>query len=338
MREDAQISGDAEQQSARWHQWLAVLMALSAAFSGSLYLAVVVIDPMSTGRFALTQRIDYASRNPRLAKAGLVRDPQFDGALISSSSGFPLDPAKLAEGTRWRVAQLAIPAAIPVDQLVVTRAFARHHQGTPALMAFMVDNLWCRPGPPDEGRWGPFPAWLYEGSRLEYLSRIFFPSSLQTALARVGIWLGRGTQTERADGYAPEFPRQNRAALLSMQPPTGGVSPEAPFPAIRLMEDQLEALSADWPVVLVFAPVFAKALPEPGSAAAIRLQACKGRIERLAGQRRNTRYLDLMIDDPVVRVVDNFFDEEHYGPAVARWVESRISGLIRDSGLDGLAP
>ena len=45
-----------------------------------------------------------------------------------------------------------------------------------------------------------------------------------------------------------------------------------------------------------------------------------------------------MVDDPVVRVVDNFFDEEHYGPAVAHWIESRISDLLRDSGLDGLAP
>jgi len=94
----------------------------------------------------------------------------------------------------------------------------------------------------------------------------------------------------------------------------------------------------DWPVVFVFAPIFADALPAPGSIAAARLQACKGRIAGLASQRRNTRYLDLMVDDPILRVVDNFFDEEHYGPAVARWVESRISGLIRDSGLGGLAP
>ena len=335
MRENAHNSGDP---TARWRNWLAVLITLSAVLSGSLYLAVVVIDPMSTGRFALTRRIDYASRNPRLAKAGLVRDSQFNGALISSSSGFPLDPERIAEGTRWRIAQLAIPAAIPVDQLVVTRAFARHHRETTALMIFMVDSLWCRPGPPDGGRWGPFPAWLYEDSGLNYLSRIFFPAALQTALARLGIWLGRGAQTERADGYAPEFPRQNRAALLAMRPPTGGVSPQAPFPAIRLMADQLEALSQHWPVVFVFAPVFANALPAPGSAADARLRACKDRIESMAGQRRNTRYLDLMVDDPVVRVVDNFADEEHYGPVVARWVESRISSLIRDSGLDGFTP
>src|SRR5262249_42867152 len=80
----------------QWHKWLVIFLSLSLAGSGMLYLAVVLIDPFSTGRFSLTQRIDIATKNKRLYSAGLVRDLRFNAALFGDSTSFALDPRTIA--------------------------------------------------------------------------------------------------------------------------------------------------------------------------------------------------------------------------------------------------
>jgi hypothetical protein len=133
-------SGGVEYDDQRaWRHWLWRFGGLFAATSVGLYLCVILVDPFATGRFALTQRIDVATPVSRLAKAGVVRDPQFNAAIFGSSMGMPLDPAKVGAGTGWRVAQLAIEAALPPNQLTVARAFERHHRTGDALDIFILD-------------------------------------------------------------------------------------------------------------------------------------------------------------------------------------------------------
>jgi hypothetical protein len=314
-----------------WRTWLWVFLGSVLVLFSALYLAVLVIDPFSTGRFALTQRIDFTTRNVRLGRAGLVRDPQFNGLIVGSSSGFPLDPSRVAASTDWRLAQLAIPAALPPDQLVIARAFHRKHKAN-TLTIFVLDSLWCRSGSPAAEPFGPFPTWLYESSDFEYLSRLLSPAAVEAAAKRVGIWLNLAPQAARVDGYAPVFPRAKREALLAMQPETDGPPVDAPYPALDLLASHLAAQPAQAPVLLVFAPVYVNALPLPGSRAAARFDACKDRARRLTEQRARASYLDLRTDNAMARMIDDFRSAAHYGPKVASMIEDSMAQALRDMG------
>jgi hypothetical protein len=69
-----------------WRRWLVAFLATTAVVGIAVYLAIVLIDPFATGRFTPVGRIDLASGNPRLDKAGLVRDLRFDAAIFGSST------------------------------------------------------------------------------------------------------------------------------------------------------------------------------------------------------------------------------------------------------------
>ena len=316
----------------RWRIWLLTLLSGLIACSAMLYIAVILIDPFSTGRFSLTQRIDFATRTMRLADAGLVRDLRFDAAVLGDSTGFTLDPARIAGASRWRIAQLAIPAATPANILTVASAFERHHRARHTLEVFVLSGGWCRRNGPNASRFGPFPDWLYESSDRVYLSRIFFPDAIVSAAVRVGIWLGLADQAAPADGYAPAFRARNIAEFLSKRPGEGP-PPDAPFPAIDVLMAHISALPINSAVAFVLVPPYVSFLPLDGSIAAARLQACKERIQQIAAARPGTAYLDLMTENSISRAIENYQDPVHYNPGGSRQIESRIAHLIEQSGL-----
>jgi hypothetical protein len=320
--------------SPAWRAWLWVFLGTTLILFPVLYVTVLVVDPFSTGRFALTQRIDFTTRNIRMGRAGLVRDPQFNGIIVGSSSGLAIDPVRATAGTDWKLAQLAIPGALPPDQLTVARAFERRHLTGRTLFIFVLDSLWCRSGKPEAEPFGPFPAWLYESTDMEYLRRILSPAAVEAAAKRVSIWLNLAPQAARVDGYAPVFPRVKgdtmRAALSALQPESGGPSPDEPYPALDLLTEHLAALPAEASVLLMFAPVYINALPLPGSRADARLAACKEAVRRLAERRAGTSYLDLRTDNAMTRMLDDFHSAAHYGPKIASMVGDRIAVILRD--------
>jgi hypothetical protein len=319
---------------ARWSIWLWTFLSLSVGCNILLYCAVVLIDPFSTGRFALTQRVDLATENTLLVRAGLVRDRQFDGAIIGASSGLFLDPINIAQGTRWRIAQLGAMAASPASQLTLARAFERYHPDVRTLEIFVLDAKWCRTVPAEEGQpgWPPFPTWLYEGSDREYLSRILFRESLEAAFVRIGIWLGYHEHLVRIDGYAPWL-LQHRRRPSDDPRPTGGPPADAPFPAIDALAAHIAAIASDNVVVLAFAPPYISQIPADRSIAAARLDTCKSRVQSIAAAHPNSAYLDLMTDNAITRSADNFGDPIHYTNDAARLVEGEIRQVMRENRL-----
>jgi hypothetical protein len=313
-----------------WRHWLWRFGGVFAATSVGLYLCVILVDPFSTGRFALTQRIDVATPVSRLAKVGIVRDPEFNAAIFGSSLGVPLDPVEVGAGTGWRVAQLAIEAALPPNQLTVARAFERHHRLGAALDIFILDSLWCRLGDPYAGGSGPFPTWLYESPDSEYLSRIFFPIAIETMVVRIEIWLGLAPQRGRSDGFVVISPSDGgvRQAPPVVHRPVDGPPVDAGFPALDALADHVARRPAASATAFVFVPAYIAALPEEGSAAARRLQACKDRVRNLTERRPNTAYLDFMTDNPLVRDPSNFTYDFHYRVEVAHWMEPQIARAL----------
>jgi hypothetical protein len=317
-----------------WQRWLRTFLLTAAILGAALYAGVVLIDPFSTGRFALSQNIDIASRNPRLFKGGVARDPRFDAALFGSSTGYPLDPQKIGDSTGWTMAQLAIPATLPPSQLMVARTFQRTRVGRANLQIHVLDHLWCRPGDPNAGGWGAFPDWIYESSDAEYLSRIFFPEGITTAARRVAIRAGLTAPSSRADGFVDtKLTPMPRAAFAALVRPAANPATDESFPALELLARHIASLPENVGLALVFAPPFINTLPLAGSAADERLQACKARARQIAAQVPNSVYLDLMDENAITRDAGNYFDELHYTPAAADAVAAAIVTLLKGHNL-----
>jgi len=318
-----------------WRSWLRQFLCIFVAALAATYLFVIVIDPFSTGRLALTQHIDRNSGNQFLSKVGLVRDPQFDGAIFGSSIAGALDPSHIGQLTDRNMVQLSFYGVKPKNTLIVARAYDRHHRGSATLQIFILDFMWCDQHFLSQSI---FPDWLYEDSPLgEYLSRMFNPEAFSLAVRRIGMWLGLAEPQLPADGFAPILPRHfdeqvARRALLATKPETDGLAPAAPFPAIDELASHLTALDSRSSVLLVSLPIFVNALPPDGSAAALRVAACKERISSVAEQRPKTAYLDLQLDNAMARDVDGYSDWVHVRGSVARLVEAEIGrAAIRSS-------
>ena len=330
----AMLAGDSPDDARRWRQWLAAFLLTTFVLGVLMYAGVVLMDPFSTGRFALSQSVDIASRNPRLFKRSVARDPRFDAAIFGSSTGYPLDPQKIGGVTGWQVAQLAIPASLPPSQLLVARAFQQHRRDRANLQVHVLDRLWCRPGNPAAGGWGAFPDWIYESSDGEYLSRILFPEGVTTAMRRFGIRLGLIAPLARSDGFVPSnLSPIPRSVLAGTVRPSANPDQANQFPALDLLAAHVAALPGNVQLVFVFAPPYLNTLPVAGSAAEGRLQACKARVREIAALRMNAGYLDLMVENAISRDERNYFDELHYTPAAADKVAEAIIEVLTQNGL-----
>lgn len=315
-----------------WRNWLLLVLSLSVVVSLALWLAVVLIDPFSTGRFALTQRIDITTTNSRLADVAVVRNSSFNGAILGDSVSITLDPKSVARDSNWRLAQLAIYAADVSEVVTVADAFERAHRDGRTLEIFVLSNRWCSDSVSALKGNIPFPYWLYDTSDAVYLSRLLSPEALSLSLMRLKIWLGKARPELRDDGYLDRvFVRT--AAALPMQRPGQGPSPAAPFPAIDALIAHIAALPDNRAVAIVFAPLYVGTLPVTGSIAAARLDACKQRLRDLAARRAHAAYLDLMTENSLTREPANYFDPLHLVSAAVPQFETSIARLIEQSGL-----
>ena len=315
-----------------WRNWLLLVLSLGAVASIALWLAVVLIDPFSTGRYALTQRIDITTTNSRLADVAVARDKRFNGAILGDSVSITLDPRSVARGSNWRLAQLGIYAADVSEVITVANEFEREHRDGRTLEIFVLSHRWC--GDNISALKGniPFPYWLYDTSDAVYLSRLLSPEAVSLSLMRLKIWLGKASPELREDGYLDRVFVQTIAVIPS-QRPTEGPSPAAPFPAIDALTAHIAALSDNRAVAIVFAPLYVGTLPVAGSAAAARLDACKQRMRDVAARRPHAAYLDLMTENSVTLRKENYFDPLHLVTAAVPQFETGIVQLIAQSGL-----
>jgi hypothetical protein len=315
-----------------WRNWLILVLSLGAIASIVLWLAVVLIDPFSTGRFALTQRIDITTTNSRLADVAVARNPDFNGAILGDSVSITLDPRSVAPSSNWRLAQLGIYAADVAEVITVANTFEREHRNGRTLEIFVLSHRWC--GDNISALKGdiPFPYWLYDTSDAVYLSRLLSPEAVSLSLMRLKIWLGKARPELRDDGYLDRVFVQT-VADIPAQRPTEGPSPAAPFPAIDALTAHITALPDNRAVAIVFAPLYVGTLPVAGSAAAARLDACKQRLRDVAARRPHGAYLDMMTENSLTREPGNYFDPLHLISAAVPQFETGIARLIEQAGL-----
>jgi hypothetical protein len=316
--------------AAAWRRWLATFIGVLAVAGLGLLAAIVLGDPYDTGRFALLPSVGVADESPRTANASRGRDPQFDAAIIGSSTGQLLHPKLLSQATGSRFVQLVVPGTRAREQLTLMRWFLRHHPRVAALV-IVTDESWCNADATLPIA-NPFPFWLYSDSDAEYLANIFSARTIGRLVRQVSIRLGRRARSDpagywdyelgRAWNFHPDVSRQETSFPDLAGPPT------APFPAIDRLGQALSAIAADAPVVIVMPPVFFTHVPVAGTPEAARLAACKAALANSVARRARGGFLDYRVVNATTRDPENFMDVLHYRAGVARRIERSIAAAI----------
>ncbi len=327
----AVVADEATADTPAWRRWLIAFALFSTVGLALLYAFIVLVDPYTTGRFALTQRLDRVSKNQFFAKASIIRDPQFDAAILGASTAGSLDPAPIGAASGLKVVQLAFYGTVPRTNRFISRVFEKHRRGRQTVQIIVIDTHWCSPDSLSLPH--PFPDWVYESPNREYLSQLFDTEAAKTAWRRLGIWLGVAGQSIPANGFAPIFPQGQDPQVVARRlqehkPDPKAPPPDAPFPELDALAAHLDRLEPQTRVLLTFLPVFVTSLPPQGSPAALRDAACKDRARRIAERRPNTAVLNMEGDSPLARDVTNYVDAIHFRGDVARKVELEIARAI----------
>ena len=311
--------------------------ALALGLAGTLGIAYAV-DPYDSGRSTLLSVGSVRPQGPRTAAASRGRDPRYEGAILGNSHIQLIEPARLSAATGIRFVQLSVPATGPGEQFVLLDWYRRHHP-SPRALVIAVDDFWCTddPGLPNTK---PFPFWLYAENSTAYLRGLLRWPVAQEVVGRIGWLLRRNRRTAARDGwwnYEPDYlnlgfgrdPRWD--AEREVRPPDaperGKAGPR--YPAAERLGDVAAGLPPDTALVVVFPPVYAAALPRPGTPRATAEAACKSAIAHAARRHPRSRVIDWRRDRPDTRDPILFFDQTHYRLPLAEALGDEIAAAVR---------
>jgi hypothetical protein len=217
--------------------------------------------------------------------------------------------------------------------------FLRHHPDAQAVV-IGADERWCLPDP-TLANLKPFPFWLYSRDLLEYGGGLLRQNVLEELPRRIGYLLARHPVRARPDGYwdyEPNYgglgfgtnPELRDRLKLRMENYVSNMTGR--FPAIDRLNAVLASVPPDVTVLVVFPPIYATALPAPGSIGVAADRACKAAFaEALAGRARSA-IVDWRRERPELHNSDWFFDHTHYRRPIAELVEKDIAAALARSG------
>jgi hypothetical protein len=319
-----------------WRRWLAIFCGTFFGASALLFALLLLIDPYDTGRFPGVGIVGTGDRSPRTAAASRGRDPRFKATVIGNSTGQLLDPYRLSRETGLPFTQLSIPATGPREQLTLMRWVVANHPNYGAFV-IVTDPSWCS-SDPDLPLIYPFPFWLY-GSNRDYLAKVLSSKALDRAVYRIQIALGMRKPSDPV-GYADYLVGKNPVFAPEPTPPPqeakGAAQSPPQLPWIAQLRSFIVTLPESVRVVLVMPPVYFTLLPQPESAEAARIDACKAALAKTVAGRPRSGFLDFRIDAEPARDASDFVDTLHYRYRLAHQMEAEIISVLR-SGETGTA-
>jgi hypothetical protein len=320
---------------AQWRRWLFALVGSIVAAMAAIYVAVLMLDPFSTGRLTPITRIDVTTRHLTMGHVARIRDLSFDAAIIGNSHGMVFDPGRLGALTGRTFAQLSGPGYGPLEQFLIARAFVRERRGRAPALISVLDEFSCRHDDNLAELGEDFPAFLFESSTLTYLRRIFAEEAIKSAAYRVLMLAGLAGDRRRRDGVYQEgldalaaATPKTLAQLNALERPDDDVPADWPFPAVVLWQTLLAQLDPETRLLMYFGPEPLGKLPLPGSPAEARLAACKAAYTALAKARPHSALLDRQIDNAFARDIANFADPKHFRSGYARLFEPEIAAHL----------
>jgi hypothetical protein len=314
-----------------WHRFAITFLVAFFGGLGSIYAALVLIDPYDTGRFPIFMRPGIVDTNQRTAGASRGRDPRFNAAVIGNSRGQLLDPQLLSQTTGLDFVQLTTPGSGPNENMTMMRYFMRRHSRVAALV-LSADERWCGHDPSLPVTF-PFPFWLYRGD-LEYLEHLLSTRAIRAAGNRIELAMGAVPPTDPR-GYSDyetgrvwNFHPAIADGATEAETADAGTTPNTDFPALAELDAILASLPPETGLVIVMPPVYRAMLVQPGTQLAADLRACKAELARRVAGRERSGFLDFLVDGPISRDPANFMDPQHYRMNIARMIEARIAAAL----------
>lgn len=326
----------ADKENAEWSLCLAIGFGSFGLSALILVCLIVLVDPYDRGYFGLLHIVGVDDQTVT-GNAGRARNPQFDSAIVSNSTGQLIDPDKLSGATGYRFVQLLVPGGEPSGLLATLDYFVRYHKQV-GVLVLVIDDPWCGLTA-KSGLNDPFPYWLYSDSIFGYASHLWNWAAIDHLIRRIQIGLGIRTPM-RADGhwsYEDIYPQDQ-------QPPADrdlkNVEPDLDDSANGVRHrERLAAAIAKLPestiVILVMPPVFYTDLPAPQTRKAAIRDACKAGYHSIASARARARLIDYRTDNTSTRDPRNFLDLIHYRQGLANEIAESIVaniGFARSSG------
>ncbi|GAU85112.1 hypothetical protein BIWAKO_05056 [Bosea sp. BIWAKO-01] len=312
---------------------------------------IAVMDPFGSRLAAGQAARPLMDINQRYMYPQLVRSGAFDAAIFGTSTMRLLDPAVLSKGLDVRMANLAMNAATPWEQVQIAELFARK-SATPKAVIWGIDTTWCEPDATEPAKRltpRPFPPWLYDEARWNDWPKLINLTTLEIAGRLLAYKLGYLPERIRRDGYEvftpPEETYDLARARFHLFQNYGGTAPDltpiAPatevaakerdgwrFPALDWLDTALAALPRETSKLIVLPPAHLTALPREGSAGWQHYAACKEALRSLAA-RRGAVIADFAHRSAVTQQDANYWDPLHFRLPIAQRVEADLIAIAR---------
>lgn len=315
-----------------WRQFSTTLLLSCCAALTVLYGLILVIDPYDSVPFSPDWNRYPVSRHSRDYNAVLARRPQYDSAVVGTSTSMLLHPDELNQTFGGRFVMLSMPAASPFEQMQLLRLFRRHHTKIRRLL-IGLDGVWCDPNgsPRAIGLMvnQHFPAWLYEENPFGTLPPLNH-DTMDKARMQLRALLGlRVKYKHRIDGYwdfTDALHEDNEPASVhrrlydeaEKQHLAGKKDDGAPaYPDFNELEGFLSGLSPETDKILFFPPYHHFQLAEPDTDQMDTWEGCKDRAAAIAARVPNTTVVDFMIRSKITEEDSNYIDGHHYTKPIA---------------------
>ena len=327
-----------------WRRFWMVFLAMAGGAAAIVYAFVLIADPYDTLPFSPPFERYPVSTNQRFSFPALATRPDFDSAIIGTSTTRLLRPAQLNRLFDARFVNLSMNSATTYEQMRIYDLFVDRHPA-PKVVIFGIDMEWCIQEEMPELTFRPFPPWLYDGNPWNDALYLFNFAAVEQAVRQVGQASRLQPVRYGRDGYTDFLPPASEYDLAKAQAglyhgASPGPRPPADPPEIvsdatrqgwtfaqhPRMAHMLRRLPAGTVKVLAFVPYHHFRQPVPASADAAVWETCKQRLATVAGAFPNAHVLDFMIESAITREDRNYWDPLHYSVETA----ARLGELIAE--------
>lgn len=329
-----------------WRRFWRVFLGTALGAAAFVYGFILIADPYDTLPFSPPFERHPVSTNQRFSFPALAVRPEFDSAIIGTSTTRLLRPAQLNALFGARFVNLSMNSATTYEQMRIYDLFVDRHPA-PKAVIFGIDMEWCIQEEMPELTFRPFPPWLYDGNPWNDALYLFNFTAVEQAVRQVAQASGIQPVRYGRDGYtdflppASEYDLEKAQAGLYHGAAPGPRPPADPpetvteetrrgwtFAQHPRMAHMLRRLPAETVKVLLLVPYHHYRQPVPASADAALWETCKQRLADIAGEHRNAHVLDFMIPSAITREDRNYWDPLHYSvEAAARVGELMAEGV-----------
>ena len=325
--------------STSWGRFLRWLALATLSIGIALYAFILALDPYQSVPFSPALERAPVSTNQRYAFPALARDPNFDSAIIGTSTLRLLDPARMARMLESPFVNLAMNSATAYEQTRIHGLFVRTRAHSDYLV-IGIDDAWCRrQAEYAKYTFRAFPEWMYDDDPWNDLRYMFNDKALENAVRMVEYLTGKREAKYRRDGYR-NFSRDfgvydleavrgrlyKRAARhilpASLEPQLTRV--DWHYATHALLDVMLRATPASTRIAVVFPPLHGFY----ASRSAVNYAECKGRITQQVASYANVGVIDYLFLSPLTTNDENYWDPLHFVNDVARVMERDLSSLF----------